>query len=338
MNARATLLLSRGDVEALLPPEAALEAVEDAFLDERRGRALPAVLVSVAGPGGVVHVKAAGLLGARPVIAAKLNANYPGNPTARGLPTIQGVVALVDAVDGRLLALLDSMSVTALRTAAVTAAAARILARRDSTALALWGCGFQARAHVAALSRIFRLEQIHAIDADPAAAARFAVEIRDALGIRVHAGTPPREALRESRLCVTCTTAHSPLFDADDVLPGTFIAAIGSDAPEKQEIDPRLFSRAVVVADHLEQCAAIGEIHHGIAAGVIGRDDVRGELAEILAGEKPGRESDEEIFVFDSTGTALADVAAAWRAYENARRRPAGADFDFGSRDPTCPP
>jgi ornithine cyclodeaminase/alanine dehydrogenase-like protein (mu-crystallin family) len=126
-------------------------------------------------------------------------------------------------------------------------------------------------------------------------------------------------------------TSHKPLLGTDDVSPGTFIAAVGADNPEKQELHPALMAKSKIVVDILEQCASMGDLHHAIAAGVVTRADVHAELGEIVAGIKPGRESDEEITIFDSTGMALQDVAAAAFLYEKAQRQGCGIRLNFAA-------
>ena len=109
-----------------------------------------------------------------------------------------------------------------------------------------------------------------------------------------------------------------------DVAPGTLVAAVGADNPAKQEIAPDLLAASAVVVDSLEQCATIGDLHHALGAGVMKREDVRAELGEVLAGTRPGRRAPDEVVVFDSSGVALGDVAAAAAAYEKALRAGAG--------------
>jgi ornithine cyclodeaminase/alanine dehydrogenase-like protein (mu-crystallin family) len=116
------------------------------------------------------------------------------------------------------------------------------------------------------------------------------------------------------------------------VAPGAFVAAVGADSPEKQEIEPELLARSAVVADVLEQCAAMGDLHHAIEARILRREDVRAELADVVSGKRPGRTSLDEIVVFDSTGTALQDVAAAALVYERARSCGAGLSVRLGER------
>jgi ornithine cyclodeaminase/alanine dehydrogenase-like protein (mu-crystallin family) len=284
------------------------------------------------GQGGGFHVKAGFLDVERPYFAAKINANFPGN-AARGLPTIQGAVALFDAADGRLLALMDSMAITALRTAAASAVAARHLARERSETLLLCGCGGQAREQLRALLCVRSPRRVLVHDLDSARAARFAAAAGDELGIEVSVAARLEEALAKADLIVTCTTARHHFIDEGMVAGGTFIAAVGADSEHKQEIDPALLARAKVVTDVTAQAAAIGDLHHAIEAGVMGRDDVHAELGEVVARRKPGRENDEEIAVFDSTGTGLQDVAASIAAYRAALAASLGTRFDFAARN-----
>ena len=300
--------LSAADVERVLTPRLCIEAVEDAFRQLAQGGVpAPGILGLHAGAGSF-HVKA-GLLNAdRPYFAAKVNANFPGNPRL-GLPTIQGVVYLCDASNGGPLAVMDSGSITALRTAAASAVAAKHLALQDCETALICGCGGQARAQLNALLEVRKPKQVLAYDQDAGKAAAFA---RDA---DVTPVDDLATAAGKSQIIITCTTAPRYFLTREMVRPGTFIAAVGADSENKQEIDPRLLAAAKVVTDLTAQAAAIGDLHHAIAAGVMTKEDVHAELGEIVAKRKPGRTSDEEITVFDSTGTGLQDVAAAIAAY-----------------------
>jgi alanine dehydrogenase len=275
-------------------------------------------------------VKAAGLrLPGRAYFAAKTNANFPGNRERFGLPTIQGIVLLFDAENGVPLAVLDSIQITILRTGAATAVAAKRLARNDSRTLTVVGCGEQGRVQIAALLGVLPIERVFVSDADPDRARRFAEERSRALSIPVEAATDLPAAVRSSDVCVTCTPSRAPLVWNDDVRDGTFLAAVGADSAEKQELDPRILARAKVVVDSLEQCAGIGDLHHAIAAGLVKPSDIHAELADLVEGRRPGRESAEEVTVFDSTGTALEDAAAAAAVYEKAVAAGRGTRFRF---------
>ena len=328
-----TLILDGDDVARLLPIEDCIAAVERALHRHALGQAIPPAVLGTHVDGGGFHVKTAGMLadpGERPLFAAKVNANFPGNPDRHGLPTIQGVLALFDAANGRLLALIDSTGITILRTAAATAVAARYLAPEEPVTVAICGCGDQARAQLRALACVRTLESVAAIDIDAARAARFAEDMASELGIDVTVAREPVDVARQTNVWVTCTPSHRWFLGRAHVAPGAFVAAVGADHPEKQEIEPELLAASVVVADLIDQCAAMGDLHHAIDAGVMRREDVHAELAEVVAGTKTGRRSAEEIIVFDSTGTALQDVAAAALVHERAVATGAGTVVDFG--------
>jgi ornithine cyclodeaminase/alanine dehydrogenase-like protein (mu-crystallin family) len=159
---------------------------------------------------------------------------------------------------------------------------------------------------------------------DEGRAQRFAEELTTELGIAVDATTDLTAAVRESDVCVTCTPSNRYYLRRRDVAPGTFVAAVGADSEEKQELEPALLAASKVVADVVGQCATIGELHHAVEQGLMTPADVHAELGEVITGRKIGRAHDDEIIVFDSTGMALQDVAAAAIVYERAVRADAG--------------
>lgn len=313
-----TLVLTRGDVTALLTLDECIAAVEEAFALQGAGRALGPGVLGLPVPAGGFHVKVAGLPLSRLYVAVKLNANFPENGPRRGLPTIQGVIALSDGETGRPLALMDSMEITVLRTGAATAVAARHLARPDARAVTIVGCGRQGRVQLAALARVRPIERAYAVDTDAAVAQRFAKETSAQLGLDVRPGGSVADVAPLSDICVTCTPSRAPLLRREDVAAGTFIAAVGADNEDKVEVDPALMAAGTIVVDSLEQCATIGDLHHALARGVLSAVDVHAVLADVVAGRKPGRTSADEITIFDSTGVAIEDVAAAAAVYERA--------------------
>jgi alanine dehydrogenase len=315
------LFLDSGDVRALLSIEECIAAVEQAFRLHGEGKTPKPGVLGVHAPHGAFHIKAGILDLGRPYFAAKTNANFPGNVERYGLPTIQGVIALFDAERGTPLAILDSREITSLRTGAATAVAAKYLARDDASVATICGCGVQGRTQLAAVAAVRSLNRVYAIDRDPQQARRFAREMSNELRIDVIAASDLGAASRESDICVTCTPSRKAILGAGDVSAGAFVAGVGADNEDKQELDPALLARAAVIVDILDQAAVAGDLHHAIAAGVMTRNDVRAELGEVVAGRKPGRMHNDEIIVFDSTGTALQDVAAAVAVYEKARKR-----------------
>jgi ornithine cyclodeaminase/alanine dehydrogenase-like protein (mu-crystallin family) len=330
MDSRTTLVLAAADVARLLDPASCMAAVERAFVAHAQGRAFGPAILGVHVPGGGFHVKAAGLADPRPRFAAKLNANFPGNESRFGLPTIQGVVVLSDAENGFPLAVMDSGTITALRTAAATGLAAKVLARADARVATICGTGAQGRDQLRALALVRPLEKIFAFDLDPARARTFADAMAAELGIPVAVAGDLAEATRASDLIFTCTPSRRWFLDRDMVRPGAFVAAVGADSAEKQEIAPALMAAAKVVCDVRAQCAEIGDLHHAVAAGAMGPGDIHAELADVLAGRRPGRENESEVTLFDSTGTALQDVAAAALVHERARTEGSGTRIAFG--------
>jgi ornithine cyclodeaminase/alanine dehydrogenase-like protein (mu-crystallin family) len=310
--------LSRSAVERLLTPDECIAAVEDAFRQHALGNApAPGILGMHVGDGSF-HIKAASLTLNRGYFAAKLNANFPQNGPRHGLPTIQGVVALCDAATGTPLAVMDSMALTALRTAAATAVAAKYLSGENAKSVMICGCGGQASAHLRALLRVRTPARLLVYDQDPSKAAAFAALHGRETRIPIKPVEDLAQAVSVSDIVVTCTTASRYFIEREMVAAGTFVAGVGADNENKQELDPLLLANSTVVADLTDQCAAIGDLHHAIDANVMTRADVHAELGEIVAGLKQGRTREDEVIVFDSTGTALQDVAAAAAVYRRA--------------------
>ena len=323
-----TLVLTRSQIAGVMTANDYLLAAEEAFRALATGTAIAPPPLHIATDGGGFHAKGATLrnAGGRHFAAVKVNGNFPNNPKSHGLPTIQGAIVLSDASNGRLLALLDTIEVTLRRTAAATALAATHLARPNAKSLAVIGCGDQALAQLAALAGEFRFETISAWDTSPKAIESFS-NVASSLGLQVTHARNLHAATKEADIVVTCTTSREPILDIGDVKPGAFIAAVGADHPYKSETAPRLMARARVVVDVLDQCAVMGDLHHAIAAGVMTAQDVHASLGALIVGQHPGRETPDEITLFDSTGTAVQDVAAAARIYERARADRIGTPF-----------
>jgi ornithine cyclodeaminase/alanine dehydrogenase-like protein (mu-crystallin family) len=323
------MLLNREDVSSLLQLADYVEVVENAFRAHAQGTTLSLGLLHVDAPDGEFHIKAGGPGEPRTYFGLKVNAGFFQNRQRFGLPNIQGTIILCDGDNGYPLAFMDSTAITINRTGATTAVAARYLARPESRSVTICGCGTQGRIQLRYLKGTLPIEMAYAFDFDAAVAEGFASDMSRELGIEVSAVSDLGSATGRSDVCVTCTPARSYFLKEEDVPPGMFVAAIGADSPQKQEIDPRLMASGAVVVDILSQCAEVGELHHAIEANIIERDQVRGELGEVIVGKKPGRTSSDEITIFDSTGTGLQDAAAAAAAYERALESGKGTYFDF---------
>jgi ornithine cyclodeaminase/alanine dehydrogenase len=329
MKPLGTLLLKRQDVAALLGIDDCLAAVERVFQLQGEGKTEPPGVLGLHARDGGFHIKAGLLELDRTYFAAKTNANFPHNVKRFGLPLIQGIIVLCDGENGYPLALMDSMEITIQRTGAATAVAAKYLARPDSKIATIAGCGNQGRISLQALARVLPVEKVFAYDRDEAQAQKFASELALELPMEVEAVRELESAVGQSDICITCTPAKQFFLKREFVKPGTFIAAVGADSPEKQELEPSLMRRNKVVVDILEQCAEFGELHHALEAGTATESDVHAELCEVVAGIKPGRASLEEIIIFDSTGMALQDVVTAAAVYEKAVSQGKGTLMNF---------
>jgi alanine dehydrogenase len=324
-----TLLLKRNEIVRLLTIEECIDAVEHAFKMRALGIAAAPGILGVHAADGGFHIKAGILNLGREYFVAKTNANFPENRKRHGLPTIQGVIMVSDATNGKTLALMDSTEVTIIRTGAATAVAAKYLSRENSTTATIFGCGNQGKISLKALLKVRALKTIYVHDIDESLAHHFAKTLSEELQISIDVPKDIRKALAQTDICVTCTPANSYFINKRDIALGTFIAAVGSDSEHKQELDPLLLSTQKVVVDSLEQCAKIGELHHALALGIMKKERVYAELGEVIAMQKAGRENKDEVIIYDSTGTALQDVAAAAIVYERAIRMRIGSRINL---------
>jgi alanine dehydrogenase len=330
MNLASTLLLDRSDVASLLTLPECIAAVEAAFLAHATGRSFTPGLLHVDAIGGEFHVKAGGVtINDRSYFALKANGGFFGNAAANGLPNILGVIYLADASNGYPLAVMDSLYITALRTGAATAIAARYLARDDATTATICGAGRQGRIQLRALCETVSLESAFIWSRDENHAAAAASELSEELGIPVKPAASLPRALESSDIVVTCTPSREPIIKRSWIAPGTFVAAVGADSPDKQELDPELMVCATIVTDITDQCAHVGELHHALNRGVVRLADVKAELGELIAGRSMGRSGRDEITIFDSTGTALQDAAAAALTYDKAIAAGRGTTMEF---------
>jgi ornithine cyclodeaminase/alanine dehydrogenase-like protein (mu-crystallin family) len=326
------LVLSSTEVDRRLDMGSCIDAVETAFRARGTGARSASAVTGVELQSGKLHAKLATLDGKGFYAVAKINANMPDNPARLRLPAIQGVVVLFHATTGTPLAIIDSARITAIRTAAASAVAAKYLALAHASTLAMVGCGIQARAHVDALLCVRPVRRLHAYDLDPDAAEAFCSEMCSAHGLDCAVASSVSGATLNSAIVVTTTPSRRPILQPGDVSPGTFVAAVGADNEDKHEISVPLLQSSAIVVDDIEQCAKYGDLHHAIAAGTVARSDVRATLDQIVSGKVEGRVNDGEIIIFDSTGVAIEDAAAAAIVYENAKAAGLDATLEPGWR------
>jgi ornithine cyclodeaminase/alanine dehydrogenase-like protein (mu-crystallin family) len=325
-----TLILSRSEVAGLLTIEECMDSVEAAFRLFAEGKASDPKVLGIHTLNGGLHIKAGVMNLNSNYIVAKMNSNFPGNPSKLNLPTIQGAIAVFNADNGSLLALMDSIEITIVRTGAATGIASKYLSKKTSKAITIYGCGNQGLISFRSIVASRNLKVAYLYDANPSQVEKLSKQIASFhKSVEVVRVDDVKSAIKESDIVVTCTTSRTPIVDLEDVESGTFIAAVGCDSEDKSEIHPRLISASKVVSDFTEQSAAFGDLHHAIEQGLVTKAHVHAELGQIIAGQKGGRENDDEIIVFDSTGTALQDIAAASIVYERAMAKGLGTKYNF---------
>ncbi|MHC6223788.1 ectoine utilization protein EutC [Pseudomonas sp. X10] len=328
----AITLLSEADLRACVAlDQAAVDAVEQAFaLLATAAVAMPPILrLDVPEYNGEVDVKTAYLPGLER-FAIKVSPGFFDNPKL-GLPSLNGMMMLLSARTGLLDALLlDNGYLTAVRTAAAGAVAARWLSREDSRCVALIGSGEQARLQLQALRLVRPIDTVRVWGRDPAKAAALCDELGRDGGLLVIPCASVDDAMQGVDIAVTCTPSRDPLIEPRHLHPGLHITAMGSDAEHKNEIDARALAAVDrYVADRLSQTRLLGEMHHALKAGLISEESGFSELGQIIAGQRPGRGSDAEVTLCDLTGTGAQDTAIANLALERALQ--AGKGFQFNS-------
>jgi alanine dehydrogenase len=310
--------LSRSLVSRLATPKDYLSAMRLAFVDMAERRVELASVGHVSGVDGAFHIKAARRLAAPAFAVVKVNGNFPENGARYQLPTIQGFIALLHAERGSVLALIDTVEITARRTAAATALAARYLGSPDARTVGIIGCGMQARYHIEALIEIAPLRSVLYCEPNENAASSFETLLTN-IGLQATRVHEPRAACDGADIVVTLTPSTGPILALADVAPGTFVAGVGADNPLKNELAPDLLRASRVVVDSLAQATTMGDLHHAIATGQMSAAAIHSELAEVVAGRVAARRDKTERWVFDSTGLAIQDLAAATMVYELAQ-------------------
>ena len=298
-------VFSAAHVEAAVPPERALEAVREAFVAYARGEwSMPPKVYVPAYPAG--DFRAMPALGAGHA-ALKWVTSFPGNP-ARGLPTVSGLVLLSDASNGSLVAVLDAGAVTALRTGAAAVLAAETLNRPDAGVATVVGAGVNGRATARTFVSLGREVLLWDVDEKRA---------RDAAGELGTGVAGSREEALGADVVVTVTPGREVLFPRGSLRAGQHVSLMGADGPGKTEIAVEEIGRTHVFCDDWEQASHNGDLAHAVGAGTITQDDVT-ELGAVLTEQAPGRQSPDEITIFDSTGLAIQDLAVALAAMERA--------------------
>jgi ornithine cyclodeaminase/alanine dehydrogenase-like protein (mu-crystallin family) len=324
------LVLGHEEIARALPMDECIEAMAAVLAAHARGEVhQPLRSVSMPpGSEGFLGLMPAHRGGERPLFSLKVVCVFPGNPT-RGLDAHQGAVMLFDGRTGQPTAIVDASAITAIRTAAVSGVATRLLAREDATTLAILGAGVQATAHLQAMLAVRDLARIRVFSPTRAHAQRLAEADGGAAAIEV--ADSPEAALREADVVVTATNAREPVLRREWLATGAHVNAVGASVSSWREIDTATVAAAALFADSRESLESeAGEYRLAVREGAIdGPSHVRAELGAVAAGLHPGRTSPEEITLFRSLGLGIEDLAAAERAVANARGLGLGIEVEL---------
>jgi alanine dehydrogenase len=306
-----TLLLGSKDMKELLTISETISAVEEVFKEWALGKAqMPSKAYLILEKGDFRAMPAA-LPGA---VGVKWVNVHTQNP-ARGLPTVIGILIYSDPETAYPLAIMDATEITAYRTGAAAAIASKYLARKNSHTLGLIGAGKQAHSQIMAHAELFNLNLIKVFDISQATVKKLIKSLP-----QYPLKERPLEEVAACDIVCTLTTAQEPVLKKEWILPGTHINAVGADAEGKEELEPLILKTAMVVVDSLAQASAAGEINVPIKRGLFTPEEVYATLGEIIIGQKQGRQDNQAITIFDSTGVAIEDIAVAKIIYEKAKQ------------------
>lgn len=320
------LILTGHEVQELLSIGEALKAVEYTFRLAAEGKVIapPKLYLSLPHYQGDFRAMPAYIDG---MAGVKWVCGYPNN-FRYNLPSVMATIILCDPNTGCPLVIMDGRYITNLRTGAAGGVAVKYLARKDSSVIGMVGAGVQARTQLLAISKVLpRIEEVKVFDKNKSTSLRYANQMSAELNINIR----PVEVLEEATeadIVVTTTPSRKPVVKKQYIRIGTHINAIGADAKGKQELDSDLVAGAKVVMDDIEQASHSGEINVPLSQGRLKIDEIYGTLGEVVTGMKKGRENDEEITIFDSTGLAIQDIICAKLVYQKAGGRE-GIQIDF---------
>lgn len=325
-----TLLLNKENVGSLIRMGEVIGTVEEAYKAFNSGQVnQPPYTCIHLPPSGEIDFKISHSA-ANEIISMKASSGgFPNNPTDHGVPSGMGTVLLFDARSCALICVMDGSLLTGLRTGAAGAVSVKVLARQNARKITSVGTGNQARMQIRAIHEVMKIEEIHAWDHHPENLARYKVDIEREFGIPVVMARSMQAAVEQADILITTTRGKGALVEAAWVQPGTHIVAMGTDTYGKQELEPEIFRHAKIVNDSTAQCIEKGETWHPLNQNIITQAHIHAEIGEILLGKKPGRETDHEITIFDSTGMAIQDNTTAAKIYRNAIASQTGTTFEF---------
>jgi ornithine cyclodeaminase len=325
------IVLNEAEIERLLPMGECIGVMEDALAALARGEVHNPLRTAIRPPDakGLMGLMPAYRSGSTPAYGLKAVCVFPDN-AERGIDLHQGAVLLSSAETGELQAVLNGSAVTAIRTAAVSGVATRLLAREDARELAMVGAGVQAKAHLEAMAEVRKFQRVRVCSRRPERARAFADTFRPRFPFTIEPVSTQEEAVEGADVVVTVTTSREPVVKREWVADGAHINAAGSSISTTRELDTATMAAASLFVDRRESTLnESGEYLFAVKDGAIGPDHIRAELGELLIGEKEGRTSPDEITVFKSLGIAIEDLATAQYVYQRALETGTGTRIPF---------
>ncbi|ETR68405.1 MAG: Ornithine cyclodeaminase [Candidatus Magnetoglobus multicellularis str. Araruama] len=312
-------MLSAADVRKALPMPLAIQVMQRAFAQFSAGRTVVPLRTRIQVDGGNLMFFMPAFLKESRELGLKVIALWPDN-SVKGLADAYSLVTIFDVDTGKPLAIMNGEELTAIRTGAGGGLAADLLARPESSVVAVFGSGVQARAQLEAVCAVRPIREVRIVGRTPVSAEKFAAEIRNWPDLPT-VFTPPREeAVAKADIIITATTSNTPVFKGKCLSPGTHITAVGSYTHDMQEVDSDTIRKAKIVVDSLEACLAeAGDLIIPIEQKEITSDDIYAELGQIVNGDLPGRENPDEITYFKSVGIAAQDAASGHEIYRIAK-------------------
>ena len=323
------LLLNRNDVVSVLEMGDCIDYLEKAFTEHANGTAVLPLRIAITPPDGLSLYMPA-YLRDMDTLACKIVTVYKNNPRDHNMPTTIGKVMLQDPKTGDVICIMDGGYLTAVRTGAVSGLATKYLARDDKgMTAAILGAGVQAKMQLWGVCEARNITKALVYDAVPDAAASFASEMGEKLGIPVEV-VDDMDRMFEADIICAATSSSVPLFDGNKLKAGTHINGIGSHSPKARELDTTTIKRSLLIADSYEACLnECGDIMIPIAECAITKDHIHADLGEIVTGTKPGRGAPDQITLFKSNGLAIQDAATARLIYDRAREAGIGTEVDM---------
>jgi ornithine cyclodeaminase len=322
----SVIILNEHDVAELLPMNECIEAMERAFTALARSEVEQPLRTIFRPPNlkGVMAMMPTFRASDLPLFGLKAICVFPGN-AAIGKDAHQGAVILFDGRTGEVMAIANASAITAIRTAAVSALATKILAKQDASRLALIGAGVQARAHLEAIACVRNLQHVTVAAKSKENAERFVAEMKSHVPCEIEPVDSAETAVRDADIIVTATTSREPVVRREWLGPGAHINAIGTFSPKARELDTATMAEASVFVDRRESAFnEAGDYLIAAGEGAIGPESVLAELGEVLVGKHPGRKLAQELTVFKSLGLAMEDLAAAEHCYRKAVQQKKG--------------